>query len=164
MYRPSPVPLASVVKNGSNSCACSSLATPSPSSMTCNSTRFTRRQAARRTLPACLRQCRQALRSRFQRTWLRCARSNSMTTFSAASMEKLPLGMVSFWAIASRELQHVVHHALEAPRVVPNDLHHALLLRPALLFVQQVARLGNRRQGVADLVGDVGREPSERRE
>src|SRR5438128_8015555 len=67
-------------------------------------------------------------------------------------------------AVAPREFEHVVYHALQAPRIVPDDLHHALLMRSALFFLQEVPGMRDGREGIADLVGYVSREPSERRE
>src|SRR5439155_25689277 len=49
-YRPSPVPFASVVKNGSKSCPWLAPATPGPLSMTLNSTRSAKRATRTITL------------------------------------------------------------------------------------------------------------------
>src|SRR5688500_14223359 len=51
-YSPRPVPLLSVVKNGSNSWPWLAAGTPGPLSMTLNSTRSAKAATARRTLPA----------------------------------------------------------------------------------------------------------------
>src|SRR5262249_17364211 len=64
-YRPRPVPLLSVVKNGSNSCPWSTAGTPRPLSKTESSMRSAKAPMARRTLRGSARPWRAAFLSRF---------------------------------------------------------------------------------------------------
>ena len=66
-------------------------------------------------------------------------------------------------AVAAIQIQHFLHHPVQAMRVFPNDGQQALVFRTALAhFVQQFRRMINAGKRISDFVRDARREPPQR--
>ena len=66
-------------------------------------------------------------------------------------------------ALAPRELLHVADDRADALGVGPDDVAHAAVrLGEARVLAEELRRVADRADGVADLVGDRGRKPAER--
>ena len=135
--------------------------------------------------PSACRQWRQALRIRFHRTWSRCWRSKRMrcvvrTCTSMPSRGHLlgraellgevgevrrGIDRLGLRAVAPVEVQHLLHDAVEPRDVGVDDGDEAfLLVAHHGAFLQELGRVPDGGERVADLVRDGRREPAERDE